>query len=88
MSALSVLSIGPKFGDYALWQGDTILLKGSQEELFSIKNVMDESEQQKANSEWREAHKQKMLTMLTTPGSGNTPEEAEQFLKKTMPYLY
>lgn len=85
---LSVLSFGDKYSNYGLWQGDTLLLVGSQEEMFSIKHLLETAQSIKDENEWKEQHKQKLLNILAAPGSGNTIDDAESFLKAKMGFLY
>lgn len=83
--ALSVLKIGD--GDcYCLFSGDTALIAGSEDEMYAWKETIERAEQQKDNREYMDNLKKERLAMLIE--AGNSPEQAEQFLKKQMPYLF
>lgn len=84
---LYVLKIGPE-DSYGLYNADdqTCMLKGKEEEMYEWKHKMETEEQNAANSEYMKNLLKERVGMLVS--AGNSHEQAEVFLKKTMPYLY
>jgi len=73
---------------HMIWDSKTksCFLKGTQDELFTIKHKMEEAEQKADNKEWALKFKQELTDMLIT--AGNTYESVEFLLKEKMPFLY
>lgn len=87
--ALSTLKIG--HNRYGLWDSQQkryVLVEKTSEGASWWKNVIEESQQQQANKEHFERLKTHYIKVLTAPGSGNTMEQANEFLKSQMPFLY
>lgn len=87
--ALSTLKIG--HNRYGLWcseQRRYVLVEKTSEGVAWWKNVIEESQQQQANKEHFERLKNHYLKVLTAPGSGNTMEQATEFLKSQMGFLF
>ena len=86
--ALSVLRINYGYEGYGLYDSitETFLLKGTQEELFDWKHLMEEVEQQKSNEKYLQKLKSKYRNLLIK--AGHTEQTADKFLKEKIPGLY
>lgn len=87
--ALSVLTIShehPK--SHILYSSDTetAIMVGTEDAMYAMKHEIEDAEQQADNREHLKKLKEKYLSMITS--SGKTIEEANEFLKKQMPFLY
>lgn len=85
MRPLSVLQIAPD-EQYALYDGESAIMTGTEEECFFFKDGIETAQQQVAVHTHLEALRRKYIVMLMQ--GGHTEEEANEFLKKRMPKLY
>lgn len=86
--AYSVLQSTPNKANCFLYDSTTesAILFGTSEEMFFWKSIIEMMEQDADNKEWAENLKSEKIKMLVD--DGNTIEQAENFLRKTMPFLY
>lgn len=86
--SLSVIQIGFGLKSHGLYDSTQkkIVLAGLQDEIFQWKNIIEEAQQQKDNEEYMLTLRKERIALLVN--AGNTQEEAEQFLKEKMSYLY
>lgn len=73
---------------HMLWDSDSksCLLTGSLPEMESWKHRIEEAQQIEANDEHFENLRTEYADMLVK--GGNSPEQADIFLRNKMPYLY
>lgn len=86
LSVLRVRNTGPN--THILWSSETqtAMLKGTEDEMFDMKQAMETKEQQADNEAHRKMLLDKYLSMLTS--GGHTIEEATNFLTAQMPKLF
>lgn len=86
--ALSVLKIRIGENSHGLYDSaqQKIIMTGLQEELFEWKHKIESSDQQAANKEYLDNLCKERIDMLVL--GGNTPEQATEFLKTYMPFLF
>ncbi len=86
--ALSVLTIGTGKNSHGIWESETetLLMTGEKREMFDIKHIIEQMEQNAANKEHFEKLREKYIKIMVE--GGNTPEAAEGLLKSKMPFLY
>lgn len=84
--SLSVLKIG--YGKFCLYDSkkEECILEGDQESMFKWKHIIEEYQQSKSNFEHMAKLKQERLNILIS--GGNSEDEANNFLKQQMPFLY
>lgn len=85
LSVLPLTSDGKACGLYDSTK-ERFILKGTRKELYAWKDRIERREQHKDNADYRESLRQEWIDLLIK--SGNTEEEANNFLKTQMPYLY
>lgn len=61
-------------------------MSGKKEELFDIKHILEEMEQQKDNEKHFRKLKKKYMDIMTS--GGNSRRASEELLKKQMPFLF
>lgn len=86
----SVLQIGivTQNGGYGLYdsQLQACIFTGSQDEMYALKHKLEDLQQKEDNNE----HRRQLLKEWTDiiVKSGQSEQQAEQFLKEKLPYLY
>lgn len=75
-------------GGYGLYDStiEKVILAGTQDELYEIKDQIEKREQNESNTEYRLSLRKRWIDILIT--AGKSQEEAEDFLKLKLPYLY
>lgn len=63
-----------------------VILAGTEDEMWAWKHLIDEKERVRDNTEYMLKLREERIQILVD--GGNTREEAEQFLKNHMNYLY
>lgn len=86
--ALSVIRIGYGENSHGLYcsTAKSIILVGQEDEISHTKNIIEEAQQQADNKEYMDILREERMNLLIS--GGNSHEDAEQFLKKQMPYLW
>lgn len=83
--ALSILTVGDKHGLYDS-KTKNFLMTGEEHEMAGWKHSIENAEQQSDNKEYlNNIKKERSLDLIN---AGYSQEEATQFLKKAMPFLY
>lgn len=83
--ALSVLQIGYGKDSHGMYDSTKkkIIMTGEKEELYSIKHIIEEMEQQKDNSNHMGKLRKKYVRLVMA--SGISEEDATTFLKERIP---
>ena len=86
--AYSVIQIryGAKSHGIYCSEKKAIILDGSADDMWAMKELFDEKERVAANKEYMDALLKERLNVLISAGSN--PQEAEQFLRTHMKYLF
>lgn len=86
--ALSILRIGYGEKSHCLYESGTeqVLMVGLEDDLFEWKTFIEEAQQQQMNKEYFDQLRQERIKLLVS--AGNTPEQAENFLRTHMKYLF
>lgn len=86
--ALSVLTL--RLGEKSHGLYDSVqakfIMAGTQDELYEWKHKIETEEQQAANKDYMDNLLKERTDMLIL--GGNTPEQATEFLKTYMPFLF
>ena len=86
--ALSVIQIGYGPNSHGMYDSrqKKIIMTGEKEELFNIKHILEEMEQQKSNADHMKMLRKKYVKIVLS--SGITKEEANKFLEERIPEMY
>lgn len=86
----SVIQIGrvTQNGGYGLYDSKIqgVIIAGTYDELYTIKDQIEKREQKQSNDDYQRSLRKQWINIMVT--AGKTPEEAEDFLKIKLPYLY
>jgi hypothetical protein len=86
--AYSVLTIKTQDHSHGLYcsKQQKIIMGGTSAELFDIKHILEEMEQQQDNEKHLKALKKKYLKIMVS--GGNSMKASEELLMKQLPFLY
>lgn len=86
--ALSIIRVGEGYNKYGLYDSgsQTFLIQGTMDEVFAFKHDVEQRQQAQDNARYAASLRVKWVSLLMQ--AGNTYEQADQFLKKQMPFLY
>lgn len=88
MMAYSVLTIQTQNHSHGLYcsKQEKIIMGGTSAEMFDIKNILEEMEQQQDNIRHFRKLKKKYLKIMVS--GGNSMRASEELLMKQLPFLY
>lgn len=86
--ALSILRIGYGEKSHCLYESgkEQVLMIGLEDEVTEWKHIIENYEQEQANKEYFDQLRAQRISLLVK--AGNSPEQAETFLRAQMPYLF
>lgn len=86
--AYSVLTIQTENHSHGLYcsKQEKIIMGGTSAEMFDIKHILEEMEQQQENQKHFKKLKKKYLKIMVS--GGNSMKDSEELLRKQLPFLY